>query len=239
MNESIGWRSIVRREWLLVLAAVIVAVAAAGAVSLAFRPKAVATAQVLCEQRLLAVNAGVPTADEAVSSMHTHGANVSVASRSGVTPTQVAAELRVAAVSAPLYGVGITVTSADAVEAQRIAVAAVSEVEKRARALDATEIGRYRARAALDTQALGVIQPAAVASPANVDFAFKLWTVGVASSDDSATVATLQDAYGIVGNVTVTRPSRVSATLQNLFAAVAVGLLVGFGLAVVRERLLS
>jgi capsular polysaccharide biosynthesis protein len=238
MTGSTDWRAVVRREWLIVTAAVVVAAGVAGGLSLTAHPKAVATAQVLCDQRVLAAYSGVPTADTVVTSMHVHEANVAVAALAGVTPAQVSDSLKVTAVAAPLYGADITVTLSDAAVASRIASAAATVVADHAAALDATQIDRYRSRAALDQQALIVLEAAVQARPADSDLAFKLWSVRVAATDDAAIASTLDHAYRVVGDVSVSRPSRTSAALKNMLAAVAAGLAIGLAIAVVRERLL-
>jgi capsular polysaccharide biosynthesis protein len=239
MTGSNDWRAVVRREWLVVTTVAVAAAVVAAGLSLAARPKAVATTEVLCEQRTLVAYTGIPTADAVISSMHSHEANAAVAGKAGVQTAVVSAALRVAAVAAPLYGVGITVTLDDEAAAARIASAAASEAASRAAALDAAQIERYRARAELDAKALAVLEPAAAAGPANADLAFKLWTVRVAATDDTAASATLKDAYHAVGEVAVSRPSPLAKALQNMMAAAVVGLAIGLALAALRERMSS
>jgi hypothetical protein len=194
---------------------------------------------VLSDARLVSAFPGVPTLDRVISATTSDDALTAIAAASGVTTAEVSADLRLSQLSVPLYGVGVSVTSADGGEAALIASAAASETVTRAQALDAAQLERYRTRAALDAQALSVIQPATVASPHDADLALKNWTVSLASNDDSSNVATLESAFRVGGPVTVVRPSQSSRALQNVFAALLAGLAVGLVIAAVRERVVG
>jgi capsular polysaccharide biosynthesis protein len=235
MTGSTGWSAVVRREWVLVLVAVVVAVGAAAAAPFMSQPKAVATAQVLSDARLVSAFPGVPTLDQVIAATTSDDGLSAIAAASGVTTTEVSTDLRLTQLTSPLYGVGVSATSADEGAAALIASAAATETVSRAEALDAAQIGRFHTRAALDAQALGVIQPATVASPRDADLALKYWTVSIAANDDSATAVTLENAFRVGGAVTVARPSQTSRALQNVLAAILAGLAVGLGIAALRE----
>lgn len=236
MSERGPWSAIVRREWEIVVACVVVAaLVGGGSVLLRKHDVASATTRVLLAQRLLTEFPEIPIADEVAAAVRL---NVSrIASDAGL-PATAAPTIKVTLEAAPFYGVDVEATAPDKRTAAAISKAAARVTVQLARERMASVLERYRERIAADKSALAVLD-AAAASPsgaASTDVAFKLWSVKTAYADDQNALSQLQDAYSIYGPPITQIESRKASAVQSAAGAAVVGLLIGVALSMLRER---
>ncbi len=237
MTDSTAWREMLRREWWLIAAVLVIALAAAAAFKLGTKPTTDAITEVNCPQRLLTPYPSIPTEDILSASVLYPGSVAAIAKDAGTTTAKVTADLQVAYSPAPQYGVKLTATDKDASLATRISNAAAAETIAIARELQIVTIRSFSSRLQADTQALNVIQAALKSAPTNANLAFELWTVQTATANDQASVQSLQQAYTIAGPAALVAPS-LSKTLETYVAVGLLGLVLGLILAAAREGLL-
>ncbi len=242
MSEDTTFKAVltaVRREWWLVLVAALVAVGVGYLGTSGLETRYEGRAVLVIDTPTISRYKGLPTPDDLIREASGAKLRKELADRSGVTPTELGAGLRLSTVGSPQSRMVVTFTSDDEARARSAASAVASGIAEHSRELASDEIDKQRAQIKLAEETIGALKEetegAGLSAWERTDSAFKEWTVTSALIDARNVLRILEDVYSYDGEVTLAEVSAATQRRSTLVGALAVGLALGLGVSAARE----
>lgn len=239
-STSFKAADIVRREWWVVGLAVLVALGVGLLLASQGAPQYVAKANVDIDQSALSRSAGLATPDQVERGLMTAEAKAKIAAASGVSASDISANGSVFISGSPAKEIVVQYRSTDRAQAQKVANAMQAEALRQANLIGAREIDRVQALIDETVSTLADMPKLDSVKDASqrANLAYQLWSLNTQLTGYKASIKTMQNAYAISSAASAARESVVAARTKTLAATLLLGVVLGVGVAAVREGLL-